>query len=139
VPRLPTGYHLGVRIALVAPLVTPISDRETPIGGAQAFVVDLTHALQGAGHTVTLLAAEGSHVAGAEVPALGIDSRRLTPARFDLDTVARVRSDLEEQRQAGQQAEGGGVVGVSVHHVERRPGGAAAGVQQGASLARHRR
>jgi UDP-glucose:tetrahydrobiopterin glucosyltransferase len=100
VPRLPTGYHLGVRIALVAPLVTPISDRETPIGGAQAFVVDLTHALQGAGHTVTLLAAEGSHVAGAEVPALGIDSRRLTPARFDLDTVARVRSDLEEQRQA---------------------------------------
>ena len=89
-----------VRIALVAPLVTPISDRETPIGGAQAFVVDLARGLLQAGHQVTLLAADGSHIDGVDVPVLGIDSRRLTPARFDRASVARVRSDLEEQTQA---------------------------------------
>jgi len=96
----PSGYHLAVRIALVAPLVTPISDQETPIGGAQSFVVDLAQALTAAGHTVTLLAADGSRIAGIAAPPLGIDSRRLTPARFDQESVERVRSDLEEQQQA---------------------------------------
>lgn len=89
-----------MRVALVAPLVTPISDRETPIGGAQAFVVDLANGLLQAGHQVTLLAADGSRIEGVQAPALGIDSRRLTPARFDHETVERVRTDLEEQDQA---------------------------------------
>ncbi|MGE3268603.1 MAG: glycosyltransferase [Chloroflexota bacterium] len=89
-----------MRIALVAPLVTTISDRETPIGGAQAFVVDLAHGLLARGHDVTLLAADGSHIDGVETPRLGIDAGLLTPARFDQHTVQRVRSDLEEQDQA---------------------------------------
>ncbi|MCC7372456.1 MAG: glycosyltransferase [Chloroflexi bacterium] len=89
-----------MRIALVAPLVTPISDRETPIGGAQAFVTDLARGLLGAGHEVTLLAADGSQVDGVHTPVLGIDSRRLTPARFDQGAVQRVRSDLDEQDRA---------------------------------------
>lgn len=89
-----------MRIALVAPLVTPISDQGTPIGGAQSFVVDLARALAATGHTVTLLAADGSRIAGIKAPALGIDSRRLAPARFDQENVERVRSDLEEQRRA---------------------------------------
>lgn len=86
-----------MRVALVAPLISTISDRETPIGGAQAFVVDLALGLLQAGHQVTLLASDGSRIEGVDAPGLGIDSHRLTPARFDRHTVERVRSDLDEQ------------------------------------------
>lgn len=95
-----------MRIALVAPLVTPISDRETPLGGAQAFVVDLARGLVEQEHEVVLLAADGSQIAGVDAPVLGIDHRRLTPARFDHETVQRVRTDLDEQTLACSKVRG---------------------------------
>ncbi len=89
-----------MRIALVAPLVTPIVESGTPIGGAQTMVVDLARGLLERDHQVTVLAADGSQIDGAEAPTLGIDAGRLTPARFDRESVRRVRSDQGEQDRA---------------------------------------
>src|SRR5438874_90856 len=49
-----------MRIALVAPLVSPIA--QPYIGGAQAFLADLAQGLVRRGHLVTLFAREGSAV-----------------------------------------------------------------------------
>lgn len=68
-----------------------------PIGGAQVFVVELARGLLERGHTVTLLAANGSVVQGVETPRLGIDASRLTPARFEENAE---RTDLVEQTEA---------------------------------------
>jgi glycosyltransferase involved in cell wall biosynthesis len=54
-----------VRIALVAPLVTPIA--ETQLGGSQAVVADLARALGERGHEVTVFAANGSRISGVDV------------------------------------------------------------------------
>jgi glycosyltransferase involved in cell wall biosynthesis len=54
-----------VRIAAVAPLVTPLA--EAQLGGAQAFVADLARELQARGHDVTLYCAEGSTVPGVRL------------------------------------------------------------------------
>ncbi|HEV2235889.1 MAG TPA: glycosyltransferase [Ktedonobacterales bacterium] len=70
-----------MRIALLAPLVSPIAPPF--LGGAQAFVYDLAVGLAARGHQVTLYAAEGSAVPGVEHVALGIDAGELRPARFD--------------------------------------------------------
>ncbi len=86
-----------LRIALVAPMVAPISDREPPLGGGQALLADLASALASAGHHVTLLAAPGSAVRGVEVVQLGVDTAALRPARFQ---PGEVRRDLEPQRAA---------------------------------------
>ena len=51
-----------LRIALVAPLVTPIAPPF--LGGAQALLHDLALGLAGLGHHVTLFAASGSRFAG---------------------------------------------------------------------------
>lgn len=69
-----------MRIALLAPLVSPIAPPF--LGGAQAMLADLAAGLAGRGHEVTLYAADGSAVPGARVVSLGIDSRTLRPARF---------------------------------------------------------
>jgi glycosyltransferase involved in cell wall biosynthesis len=69
-----------MRIALLAPLVSPIAPPF--LGGAQALVADLASGLVGRGHTVTLYAADGSVVSGVEAPVLGIDSSQLSPARM---------------------------------------------------------
>src|SRR5215469_16254000 len=69
-----------MRIALLAPLVSPIAPPF--LGGAQALLADLASGLAGRGHSVTLYAADGSAVSGVEVPALGIDSSQLMPARM---------------------------------------------------------
>jgi glycosyltransferase involved in cell wall biosynthesis len=69
-----------LRIALVAPLVSPIA--EPFMGGSQALLHDLATALAVAGHAVTLFAADDSVVPGAEVVRLGIDSQRLRPTDF---------------------------------------------------------
>jgi UDP-glucose:tetrahydrobiopterin glucosyltransferase len=69
-----------MRIALLAPLVSPIAPPF--LGGAQALLADLASGLAGRGHTVTLYAADGSAVSGVEAPELGIDSSQLTPARM---------------------------------------------------------
>ena len=69
-----------MRIALVAPLVSPIAPPY--LGGAQALLADLAQGLAQRGHEVTLYAAEGSAVQGARVITLAIDSSGLRPARF---------------------------------------------------------
>src|SRR3954452_17163266 len=84
-----------MHVALVAPLVSVIHDDRTPLGGAQAVVADLAHGLLSAGHQVTVLAADGSLVRGAETPELGIDADLLKPADFShpgprTDTVEQV-------------------------------------------------
>ena len=64
-----------MRIAIIAPLVTPI--REPQRGGSQAFVSDLARGLAGRGHDVHVYAASGSKIPGAEVIDTGVDARSL--------------------------------------------------------------
>jgi UDP-glucose:tetrahydrobiopterin glucosyltransferase len=61
-----------LRIALIAPLVSPIA--EPQVGGSQVVVSDLARGLAARGHDVTLYAAEGSRVEGITVTSLGIDA-----------------------------------------------------------------
>ena len=65
----------GMRIAIMAPLVTAI--REPQQGGSQAFVSDLARGLVGRGHDVHVYAASGSQIPGAEVIDTGVDPRSL--------------------------------------------------------------
>jgi UDP-glucose:tetrahydrobiopterin glucosyltransferase len=71
-----------MRIALVAPLISPIAPPF--LGGAQALLADLAAGLAERGHRVTLFAASGSTIPapGVTVRDPGIDSRQLRPARF---------------------------------------------------------
>src|SRR5215469_17863411 len=88
-----------MRIALLAPLVSPIAPPY--LGGAQALLADLAAGLARRGHNVTLYAADGSAIPGVAVPELGIDWRQLTPARLFEDSptgkeMAQVDDDDEE-------------------------------------------
>ena len=71
-----------MRIALVAPLISPIAPPF--LGGAQALLADLAAGLATQGHQVTLFAASGSTIPVPNVVVRdpGIDSRLLRPARF---------------------------------------------------------
>ncbi len=71
-----------MRIALVAPLVSPIAPPY--LGGAQAVLADLAAGLAERGQQVTLFAASGSSIPspGGTVRDLGIDASQLRPARF---------------------------------------------------------
>ncbi|MBO0817117.1 MAG: glycosyltransferase, partial [Actinobacteria bacterium] len=69
-----------MKIALLAPLVTPI--REPQLGGSQAFVSDLARGLTGRGHDVHIYAASGSEVPGAEVIDTGVDPRSLADTLY---------------------------------------------------------
>nr|MBF6591690.1 hypothetical protein [Ktedonobacterales bacterium] len=69
-----------MRIALLAPLVSPIAPPD--LGGAQALLRDLAAGLAARGHVVTLYAAPGSVVAGVRVRAVPMEGARLQPARF---------------------------------------------------------
>jgi glycosyltransferase involved in cell wall biosynthesis len=71
-----------MRIALVAPLISPIAPPF--IGGAQALLADLAAGLAERGHQVTLFAASGSAIpaSGVMVRDLEIDAQQLRPARF---------------------------------------------------------
>ncbi|MDE3100901.1 MAG: glycosyltransferase [Chloroflexota bacterium] len=86
-----------MRIALVAPLVSPIDDERIPPGGAQALLADLAAGLASRGHRVTLLAASGSRVRGVETIDLGLDPARFVPAVLGR---AAERSDDAAQRLA---------------------------------------
>jgi glycosyltransferase involved in cell wall biosynthesis len=96
-----------VRIALIAPLVTPIS--EVPVGGAQAVVADLGGALAARGHDVVLYAARGSAVAGVSLAPVDIDSTALRgdlfraglAARASAAMVAAYRAVYEHVRESG--------------------------------------
>jgi len=71
-----------LNLALVAPLVTAISDPFA--GGSQAVLADLASGLAAAGHQVTLFAADGSAVPGVEIPRMGIDPAHFAAARYGL-------------------------------------------------------
>lgn len=64
-----------MRIALIAPLVSPIA--EPQVGGSQAVVADLARSLVQRGHDVVLYAPERSRIDGVRILSLGIDSARL--------------------------------------------------------------
>ena len=64
-----------MRIAIIAPLVTPI--REPQLGGSQALLADLATGLQNRGHAVHVYAASGSAIAGVTVVDPGVDADSL--------------------------------------------------------------
>jgi UDP-glucose:tetrahydrobiopterin glucosyltransferase len=72
-----------VKIAIVAPLVSPI--REPQRGGSQAFLSELARGLAGRRHTVHLYAASGSQVRGVEVIDTGIEHRALAATLYRAD------------------------------------------------------
>ncbi len=69
-----------MKIAIIAPLVTPIMEPQR--GGSQAFVSDLARGLAGRGHKVHVYAASGSEVPGVEVIDTGVDPRSLTATLY---------------------------------------------------------
>lgn len=68
-----------MRIALVAPLVTPIV--QPYVGGAQALVAELAQGLQRRGHDVTMFAREGSHVPGVPSEMIAVPDS-VVPSQF---------------------------------------------------------
>ncbi len=64
-----------MRLALIAPLVTPIN--EVHLGGAQAVVADLARALTARRHDVVVYAARGSSIDGVTMAAIEVDSSAL--------------------------------------------------------------
>ena len=70
----------ALRIALVAPLVTPISEPQQ--GGSQALLADLAVGLTQRGHDVDVYAASGSIIAGAHVVDTGVDSTTLAASLY---------------------------------------------------------
>lgn len=69
-----------LKIALVAPLVTKIS--EPFLGGAQAFIADLALALSLRGHKVTLFASKDSKLAGVRIFKAHVKSGQMRLADF---------------------------------------------------------
>jgi UDP-glucose:tetrahydrobiopterin glucosyltransferase len=69
-----------MRIALLAPLVSPIAPPF--LGGAQALLADLAAGLAGHGHTVTLYAAANSEVPGVRIVELDVARYDLRPVRL---------------------------------------------------------
>jgi glycosyltransferase involved in cell wall biosynthesis len=69
-----------LRIAIVAPLVTPIAEPQQ--GGSQALVADLAVGLTERGHVVDVYASSGSSIDGAHVVDTGVDARALAGALY---------------------------------------------------------
>lgn len=72
-----------MRIALIAPLVTPI--REPQQGGSQAVVADLAHGLQDRGHAVDVYAATGSTIPGVTMVDTGVRAESLAALLYRAD------------------------------------------------------
>jgi UDP-glucose:tetrahydrobiopterin glucosyltransferase len=68
-----------MRIALIAPLVTPIA--QPYVGGSQALVAELARGLVGRGHTVTLFARQNSFVPDVTIETLHVPET-VQPANF---------------------------------------------------------
>ena len=68
-----------MRVALVAPLVSPIV--QPYLGGAQALLADLARGLRGRGHSVTLFARDTSFVEGIDIETITVPDE-VQPARF---------------------------------------------------------
>ena len=79
-----------MRIALIAPLVTPI--REPQLRGSQAFLSDLAAGLTTRGHAVHVYAAAGSAIPGVTVVDTGVDAESLTASRYRADGTAAIAS-----------------------------------------------
>ncbi len=84
-----------MRIAIVAPLVSPI--REPQRGGAQAFLAELARRLVERGHDVHLYAASGSDVPGVEVIDTGVDHRELAATLYRATGTAANESTVAER------------------------------------------
>lgn len=82
----PNASHDKLRIALVAPLVTPIA--QPYVGGAQAMLAHLAQGLDSRGHTVTLFARQGSHVPSIPIEEIAVPES-VVPASFSGPTQAR--------------------------------------------------
>lgn len=72
-----------MRIAIMAPLVTPI--REPQLGGSQAVVADLSRGLTERGHEVDVYAAAGSSIPRVRVVDTGIDAGSLQDVLYRPD------------------------------------------------------
>ncbi|HLG66023.1 MAG TPA: glycosyltransferase family 4 protein [Ktedonosporobacter sp.] len=75
-----------MRIALVAPLVTPIA--QPYVGGAQALVADLAQGLTRRQHSVTLFARAGSSIPGVAIEQITVPSS-VHPASFSAPSQER--------------------------------------------------
>jgi UDP-glucose:tetrahydrobiopterin glucosyltransferase len=84
-----------VKLALVAPLVSPI--REPQQGGSQAFVSELARGLVERGHEVHLYAASGSAVRGVDVIDTGVDHGELAAVLYRASGGAVARSPAAER------------------------------------------
>jgi UDP-glucose:tetrahydrobiopterin glucosyltransferase len=83
-----------MRIALLAPLVSPIAPPF--LGGAQAILYDLARSLTDHGHDVTLYAAAGSDIPGVQRVSTGIDSATLAGYQVQPQQVSRSTQRPEE-------------------------------------------
>jgi glycosyltransferase involved in cell wall biosynthesis len=72
-----------MRIAVIAPLVTPI--REPQLGGSQAVVADLARGLAERGHAVEVYAAAGSMIPGVTVVDTGVRADELSSLLYRVD------------------------------------------------------
>jgi UDP-glucose:tetrahydrobiopterin glucosyltransferase len=86
-----------VRIALLAPLVSPI--REPQIGGVATLLTDLAAGLQDAGYEVDLFAASGSTYPGLHLIDTGIDAGDMAETLFR-PLEGPVPADVRERRTA---------------------------------------
>jgi glycosyltransferase involved in cell wall biosynthesis len=69
-----------MRVAIVAPLVTPIAEPQR--GGSQAVVADIAAGLTARGQDVAVFASSGSSIAGVNVVDTGVDSAALESSLF---------------------------------------------------------
>ena len=82
-----------MRIALVAPLVTPIAEPQR--GGSQALLCDLAAALAHRGHEATVFAANGSRISGVDVRQV-VDAADLSDTVYRADRQGSVSPAAEE-------------------------------------------
>jgi len=81
-----------MRIAVVAPLVTPI--REPQLGGSQAVVADLARGLAERGHEVDVYAASGSVIPGVSIVDTGVDAEALSTLLYRADRSLAAESHI---------------------------------------------
>jgi len=79
-----------MRIAVVAPLVTPI--REPQLGGSQAVVADLARGLAERGHEVEVYAASGSAIPGVSIVDTGVRADALSTLLYRADRSSAAES-----------------------------------------------
>ncbi len=87
-----------MRIAVMAPLVTPIA--EPNVGGSQALLADLAVGLAGRGHDVAVYAASGSSIDGVDVVDTGVDPASLAATLFRANREGGAPGDSRAARDA---------------------------------------